>query len=307
MNISALSSTAPLSKPNQFKYNGKELQSDFNMDWMDYGARMYDAQIGRWNHVDPEGLMPYSYDWDKGIYVDRNGGEVGWDQVKKSIDQDSQVEKGMAIFVAFPDDRPKIPSNQKAASWLERKLGNGDGQVPFGHAGVILISESGVTNYFDFGRYSRPSLGKRGENEGSVRSSKNFEELELSDWDFNLSDKENVTRLLKELHASPLLAGYGRVVGVLAKDLDYKAMMSYARGAESKGYLPFGGYASGYNYENCATYCAKFARGVGNAGGVNWDWNTFSGAQNIYDIVDEYDSEYIVVGTKPGGSLNRNR
>jgi RHS repeat-associated protein len=66
LNISALSSTAPLSKPNQFKYNGKEEQTEFDLGWMDYGARMYDPQIGRWNHVDAlanlyEGVSPYVY------------------------------------------------------------------------------------------------------------------------------------------------------------------------------------------------------------------------------------------------------
>jgi RHS repeat-associated protein len=38
---------------NRYQYNGKELNDDFGLNWIDYGARWYDAAVGRWWSVDP--------------------------------------------------------------------------------------------------------------------------------------------------------------------------------------------------------------------------------------------------------------
>ena len=55
-----------------YKYNGKELDSKNGLNWYDYGARHYDAAIGRWYGVDPlaekyYGTSTYAYCLDNPV------------------------------------------------------------------------------------------------------------------------------------------------------------------------------------------------------------------------------------------------
>ena len=54
-------------KENQWKFTGKERISDLDLIWDDFGARMYNPTIGRWNSVDP--LAPVYLDWSPYNYV----------------------------------------------------------------------------------------------------------------------------------------------------------------------------------------------------------------------------------------------
>jgi len=127
------------SSENKFKFTGKERDEESFYDY--FGARYYDARIGRWGQVEPlldkyPQLTPYNYSMDNPlVIVDPNGRDV------------------IPIF------------------YLKYRIESSGVSVPYiGHVGVLLINnKSGETAYYDYGRYGKNSKG--------VVRSKNYENV----------------------------------------------------------------------------------------------------------------------------------
>jgi RHS repeat-associated protein len=87
------SNTIGALKDNRYLYNGKEFNDDFDLNWYDYGARMYDPALGRWSVIDNKAekyssVSPYVYCINNPIiFLDPDGNEIYYSQDGTNLGQ----------------------------------------------------------------------------------------------------------------------------------------------------------------------------------------------------------------------------
>ena len=110
-----------------YKYNGKELDTKKGLNWYDYGARWYDAAVGRFTTVDPmaekyHSESPYSYCGNNPImFIDPTGMLISpiYDRNGKLLGTDDEGLKGKAIIM----DKSNFKQGMSHEEALSHSLG----------------------------------------------------------------------------------------------------------------------------------------------------------------------------------------
>jgi RHS repeat-associated protein len=106
---------------NKYLYNNKEWQDDElagnSLGWYDYGARLYDPELGRWHTIDPlaenySSTSPYAYVLNSPVnaidpngmstdWVEKENGEVYWDEnaTSQSTTKEGETYLGKNVLV----------------------------------------------------------------------------------------------------------------------------------------------------------------------------------------------------------------